>query len=232
MLSRLLGCWQLLAALCALQLGLSSSEEQLGSATQASIGKCDCPAENYLSSVDDFPRNDQPKHVPGMHVVCVKLTEGMIDFQGWPHGVKGDPVKWSIPNDPKGRKARFKKSMKTHLKISKKNKQNNLWGHYDLKQSWAMFTPDGVRLETVKEILNHPVILVMEGGQFIWPGVRIGHKQQKAVGNKVIELETLSLQPLVLSVRNFLEPHECDEIISLGKGRMKSSDVSRMDHDK
>ena len=122
--------------------------------------------------------------------------------------------------------------MKANMKISKKNEQNKRWGHYNLKQNWAMFTVNGVKVETVSDALRHKVVLVFEGGQFIWPGVRVGHKQQKDVGSKTIELETLSMQPLVLSVKNFLEPHECDEIIGLGKGRMRSSDVSRMDHDK
>jgi hypothetical protein len=66
----------------------------------------------------------------------------------------------------------------------------------------------------------------------VWPPVRIGHVQTKQYGNKTLQLETLSLQPLVLSISHFLEPHECEKIISMADGRMRNSGVSHMDHDK
>ena len=72
---------------------------------------CDCPAEEYLSAPEDFPRSDQvlialfldpcndltsqrphlqPKHVPGMHIICVSRSteKGTIEVQGWKHSVK------------------------------------------------------------------------------------------------------------------------------------------------
>jgi hypothetical protein len=45
------------------------------------------------------------------------------------------------------------------------------------KQPYAFFTPDGERLETKLSALVGRVVFLFEGGQFIWPGVRIGHKR-------------------------------------------------------
>ena len=43
------------------------------------------------------------------------------------------------------------------------------------QQPVAYFTPNGVRLE--RDVTQWPsrIVFVFEGGQFIWPGVRVGH---------------------------------------------------------
>lgn len=43
------------------------------------------------------------------------------------------------------------------------------------KQPYAFFSPDGRRLELLSEMANS-VVFLFEGGQFIWPGVKVGHK--------------------------------------------------------
>jgi prolyl 4-hydroxylase len=43
------------------------------------------------------------------------------------------------------------------------------------KQPSAFFTPQGKRLERLSEVSNS-VVFFFEGGQFIWPGIKIGHK--------------------------------------------------------
>ena len=45
-------------------------------------------------------------------------------------------------------------------------------------------------------------------------------------------IETLSLQPLVLQVHNFLRPDECDHIIASSSARMAPSGVSHQDQDR
>lgn len=45
------------------------------------------------------------------------------------------------------------------------------------KQPYAFYTPDGKRLETLDGVVNK-VVFLFEGGQFIWPGIRIGHKSK------------------------------------------------------
>lgn len=43
------------------------------------------------------------------------------------------------------------------------------------KQPFGIFTPDGQRLEGLSAMTN-AVVFLFEGGQFIWPGIRVGHK--------------------------------------------------------
>lgn len=47
------------------------------------------------------------------------------------------------------------------------------------KQPAAYFTPDGVRLDNFRSLRNR-IVFLFEGGQFIWPGVKIGHKSMFA----------------------------------------------------
>lgn len=46
------------------------------------------------------------------------------------------------------------------------------------KQPSAYFTPDGERLEKNIIALQNRIVFLFEGGQFIWPGIRIGHKSK------------------------------------------------------
>merc|ERR1711939_364494 len=75
----------------------------------------------------------------------------------------------------------------------------------------------------------------MEGGQWVWPGVEVGHKQivpGLTIKGKEVTLETLSLVPLVFSISGFLVEEECDLIIKNGRGRVQASPVALMDKDK
>jgi hypothetical protein len=106
-------------------------------------------------------------------------------------------------------------------------------------QPWALFTPEGERLfdansvedassgETFVDVLakDTGMVLLFTGGQFLWPGVRLGFKRQIALysimpgnpprtfeKNQTATLETLSLFPLVLAVEGFLSKGECRHI--------------------
>jgi len=53
---------------------------------------------------------------------------------------------------------------------------------------------------------------------FVWPGVQVGHKVTVADvptwGSEPIELETLSMSPRVLYVKNFMSPQEADALVA------------------
>ncbi|KAL3905147.1 MAG: hypothetical protein SGARI_004597 [Bacillariaceae sp.] len=112
----------------------------------------------------------------------------------------------------------------------------------ELKQSWALFSPTGERLPlaedspadaTTQPLHSLGMFLLLEGGQWVWPGVRKGfvrHIQLDETRNATIE--TLSTHPLVFSVDGFLANDECDWIKERAKPAMKQSGVSLMDHDK
>lgn len=100
-------------------------------------------------------------------------------------------------------------------------------------QPWAMFTPRGERIADAESVDSTAVGealaqlgmgLVYQGGQFIWPGVKLGFERKislysvmpmgspKFERDQNVTLETLSLVPLVLSVKGFLTETECDHI--------------------
>mmetsp|Transcript_35437 Transcript_35437/g.77715 ORF Transcript_35437/g.77715 Transcript_35437/m.77715 type:complete len:498 (+) Transcript_35437:99-1592(+) len=130
-----------------------------------------------------------------------------------------------------------------------------------LQQPYALFTPRGERLvgaldelseedeeETIASLIKSEMVIIMEGGSWTWPGVRIGFTRTidlysimpgppgTRLGGeekkRTAEIETLSLKPLVVSVKGFIEPDECDYIQEEAGPHMRYSGVSLMDKDK
>ena len=115
-------------------------------------------------------------------------------------------------------------------------------------QPWAVFSINGERLVgeldgengSIDILKQHGMVVLFEGGQWVWPGVRIGYKRHIDVvtgyptnGNITsLEIETLSMKPLVVSVQNFILENECDHIQKTAEPQMMYSEVSLMDKDK
>jgi len=114
-------------------------------------------------------------------------------------------------------------------------------------QPFSFFSINGKRLVGEKEFGNGSVellvkngmVLLYEGGAFVWPGIRIGFKRQVDVvtgypsnEEEILEIETLSIQPLVLSVKEFISEKESKHIIKVSEAEMEYSEVSLMDKDK
>ena len=98
---------------------------------------------------------------------------------------------------------------------------------------WSIFTERGERINSLRELLSAPTALIYEGGVFIWPGVRVGHRQLVPLANsKTAVMETLSLRPLVFSIDDFLSESECDYIQEQAAPRVAQSGVSLMDKDR
>jgi prolyl 4-hydroxylase len=138
------------------------------------------------------------------------------------------------------------------------------------KQGWALYTTQGERIMDESSIKSgthddenedesnvlatlatrYGMVLLYEGGQFGWPGVRIGFQRPVALytvmppnsprmmaynnnhnKNMTVTLETLSLSPLVLSVHGFLSREECQYVQQIAAPTMEYSEVALMDHD-
>jgi prolyl 4-hydroxylase len=131
------------------------------------------------------------------------------------------------------------------------------------QQGWALYTTQGERImdeSSIKSGTTHDendesnvlatlatrygMVLLYEGGQFGWPGVRIGFQRPVALytvmppnsprmanKNMTVTLETLSLSPLVLSVHGFLSREECEYVQQIAAPTMEYSEVALMDHD-
>ncbi|KAL7478496.1 hypothetical protein ACHAW6_004259, partial [Cyclotella cf. meneghiniana] len=82
------------------------------------------------------------------------------------------------------------------------------------------------------------MLILTEGGSWIWPGVAEGFRRVVEVSSpkskepSTVTIETLSLRPLVVSIEGFLTEKECDYIAEKAGPRMHYSQVSLMDKDK
>ncbi|KAE8983608.1 hypothetical protein PR002_g23201 [Phytophthora rubi] len=205
-----------------LQLLVSSSGGVLFRETAPEDTLVDCSqAQQYLTDV--LP-------VKGFHVLCTKKVQEGESLATL------DVVAFKDGNAP---------SMKTQSSMELDDLKNKLETLLDIqqprdevavkyKQPYAFFTPDGKRLQKLEEMVNQ-VVFLFEGGQFIWPGIRIGHKTlvKDVAGKGDVVLETLSMIPLVFSVEEFLKDDEIDVIMNLSLEHLKPSAVTLMDgHEK
>lgn len=112
-------------------------------------------------------------------------------------------------------------------------------------QPWAAFSPTGQRLiqqdvtpcTSTRVLWETGMFIVMEGGQFHWPGVRVGFRREIAIASADADvtttsvparwrnatIETLSLNPLVLSVDDFVDDDECHWVQEKGAPKLKYS---------
>jgi len=118
------------------------------------------------------------------------------------------------------------------------------------RQTWAIFSSNGQKLATgsdenvdMSELRKEGLLAVMRGGQWLWPGVRIGFRRTvdlsavpglsrgRMAEKRNATLETLSLRPLVVSVEGFLSDEECDIIQKVATPKIRYSDVVLKDVD-
>lgn len=133
-----------------------------------------------------------------------------------------------------------------------KEKLKGSLGLYEIpnRQNFAIFSSRGEKLATggsekvdMKKLQNEGFLVIMRGGQWLWPGVRIGFKRTvdlsmvpglpagRTAEKRNATLETLSLRPLVVSVEGFLSDEECDIIQEVATPKIRYSDVVLKDVD-
>jgi prolyl 4-hydroxylase len=184
------------------------------------------------------------KRVPGYHIACVEAPDKSLEIKFYKGGTREVttvdmplPVAWH----------ELQEQFETELSLPKAD---------SMRQPWAIFSAEGERLveedatEETKGMYaailasNYGIVLVFEGGQFLWPGVDIGFQRTVSLysimptgsvkmedKHRTVTLETLSLIPLVLSVSGFLSDDECDFIQTIAAPTMQYSAVTLMDHD-
>lgn len=79
----------------------------------------------------------------------------------------------------------------------RRNKRKHKWVH----PPWGMFTVSGEPIKSLS--MARGLVLVFEGGQFVYPGMSVGHRREVEFGSRRLMLETLSLRPLVFGVDGF-----------------------------
>lgn len=225
-------------------------------------------------------------HVPGFHIVCLTArsppsssatttrtttttttpTPTVRAVHAYEGGVR-DQQRVIVQPDNDNEKdglldwSLVRSALTTHLHLSSSKRP---------RQAWALFTPLGERVwdeastddedntdKTWHQVQSkYETLLLYEGGQFLWPGVRIGFHRtvdlysimppgspnystassstsanNNTQKKKTVTLETLSLRPLVVSVQGFLSTDECQYIRDAAAPAMQYSGVVLMDHD-
>jgi prolyl 4-hydroxylase len=186
----------------------------------------------YICGSDELNDFLHDFDVPGMHVICVSNHNLTMYKNSFRNHVIMDP----LPGEDEDEDITWidiRSLLQDKLDLPTKN---------ELKQAWALFSPTGERLQlgeespaesSTNDLFSLGMFLLMEGGQWVWPGVRKGfvrHIQLDETRNAT--LETLSVQPLVFSVDGFLADEECDWIRVTAEPHMAQSGVSLMDRDK
>jgi len=206
-----------------------------------------CPEERLMEFLHE-------KAVPGFHIICLKPSLDMKDSPiitatFYKYGLKSKKKRVKLPysHDWETLKQSFVKN------LGLRGSAASRW--HPEKQPWAVFSTEGQRLvsehskETVPgqypdSLINkHGMILLYEGGQFMWPGVRIGFKRIADLNSVMLEgspdmsskhrtvtLETLSLEPLILSVTGFLSDDECKHVQEQAEPHLQYSSVLFTDH--
>lgn len=190
-----------------------------------------CDANNLAEFLHDEP-------VVGMHLLCFSNQGNKLELYPYLHEKFAKPLEFSKDwND-------FRTSLEAALHITKS----------PTKPTWAIFTREGHNIVTdtptgidgrivIPKLVQHGMVVLMEGGQWVWPGVRVGFRRtvdlSRIPGKEDMTLpahnatiETLSLSPLVVSVEGFLTEDECDFVQEEATPRFQYSQVSLQDKDK
>jgi prolyl 4-hydroxylase len=186
---------------------------------------------NYdCSNVNDFLHDE---NIAGMHVICLHENHSFDLYVGAKQTTMptnnnlSDQISWES----------LKVALENTLALTTRPIQH---------QPWAIFSSGGELLATemddsvdINKLAG--IVLLMEGGKFLWPGVRPGFQRVIDLSYLPGEtfrgpprnatIETLSLFPLVLSVQGFLDIEECNYIQHKATPSMKYSEVSLMDQD-
>ncbi|KAG1687374.1 hypothetical protein DVH05_005246 [Phytophthora capsici] len=160
--------------------------------------------------------------VKGFHVLCIETTADALKVTGFKDGMHAN----SSVETTKDLTALTHAVERELLQIPEPSDEYAR----KYKQPPAYFSVDGERLENVSA-LESRIVFLFEGGQFIWPGIRIGHKTlvKNAFGRGDLVLETISMTPLVFSVEEFLRDDEIDVILALSMPHLAPSGVTLQD---
>mmetsp|Transcript_15900 Transcript_15900/g.23249 ORF Transcript_15900/g.23249 Transcript_15900/m.23249 type:complete len:464 (+) Transcript_15900:3-1394(+) len=219
-----------------------SASIQVGEETNPTIVKkkgsnfVECGEDNLAQFIHD-------KRTDGMHIFCFDSIEDSGDrllmFKNMHDELR---VRFDEAEDPQRAVTRIVRDIvEPH--------------HVTNTQPWAFFSTKGERLlgeldnfipKGFNRLQKHGMVILMEGGNWLWPGVRIGFKRQvdlltgytgtgtskSSPETQTLEVETLSIIPLVLSVKKFISESECDHIQDLATPNIQYSEVVLMDQDK
>ncbi|GMH62768.1 hypothetical protein TrST_g12868 [Triparma strigata] len=203
-----------------------------------STPKCDNTwKENFLYDSNDPFAASLGK---GLHYLCITetKTDTILQITPFINAVETDP-----PNPIFAAASAESLADNLSSRVGSRERRGRDYILYD-GNGEKLFTETELQTESfsvVSSTLSQAgLVLLFEGGVFIWPGVKVGHQRNVSIigsehenGPSILTLETLTLRPLLFAVKEqFVSDEECDHIQDRSRPHMKQSGVSLMDKDK
>jgi len=190
-----------------------------------------CGAETFLSE----------RPIPGLHVVC-GLSPGADpslarlavwrDADAGPSRTRGPSATIALPLGPREGIPELSVAEVTNAVAARLAFR---W-RGDQWQAPNWFTCVGDRLlspAALRAALAEGPVCLFEGGQFVWPpGVPGTERKVTLLDGRTSTIVTLSVQPVVLSVDNFLLPDEAEHMVGRAEPHLKKSGVALKDADR
>lgn len=111
--------------------------------------------------------------VRGFHVLCIKAWgNDSVQVSAFKDG-SAPAVAVEAERELKAVKRALEKALGIHKPRNALERK--------LKQPYSFFSPEGRKLASLGEMVDS-VVFLFEGGQFIWPGVRVGHRSALVAG--------------------------------------------------
>eukprot|EP00946_MAST-07B_sp_MAST-7B-sp1_P003730 g3730.t1 len=176
--------------------------------------------------------------VPGFWVLCSREVPSssavpVMQIGAWQRR-GGDGVMFEVPARARVTVAGMRYCIRQGLNLKREPSPHDARPSLPDFTIWAASGAKQIHLATDMLSAAYPRLFLFEGGNFIWPGVAIGHERKVPTrdgASAPIIFKTISLRPLVFEIDNFLKPEECDHIIKLAEPHMGASVVNRMDGD-
>ena len=205
------------------------SEEQATCSVDGS--DTDCNKQSQCPQVNEWI--SQNGTIPGYHVLCITkdtTNNNALNIEFYREGISSTTNSGQYISDSITMK-QIRKELERILKIAKTDAKRKELQKKDRPNKWGIFTPQGIRIIDFQ--LLRGTLLVFEGGVFIYPAIHIGFERDVVITDELNEettfkLVTLSVHPPVFQVLNFIQPSDCDHIVSISSAHMKRSGVSHM----
>ena len=104
--------------------------------------------------------------VHGFQSAGVKFDLWTLEYENWFHWVH-EHLFQSVTAREEAKMMHLRQSLAKML-------QTDAAVNVTLSQNWELFTTTGEKISSINQFCNTRILFVLEGGAFVWPGVRPG----------------------------------------------------------
>lgn len=99
---------------------------------------------------------------------------------------------------------------------------------------WLLADTSGVPVQDLSAVQG--LLLLFEGGRWVWPGIREGFQRRVALptaGEEMnVTLKTLTLDPLSFTIEDFFDKASAERMIKLAKPKLRPAEIMTQDSQK